>query len=150
MTHKTVDGNPSIRPGPKPSSHAISHVPERPSFRNWKAGRSDVFQDRSPGKTHKDSPPDFKITLNRNEGCFMLSLAGTFDERSAYLLIENLREACHDAKVVFIMAKGLKDLSPSGCETFRRNLHVLNDLCYRLVFADESAAHMAPGGIEYF
>lgn len=95
-------------------------------------------------------PSDFEVTLERHGNCLRLSLSGDFDEKSAYSLIESLQKDCHDAAVVFIQAGGLENLRPSACETFRKNLHVLQDFCYRLVFSDANAARMAPGWIQYF
>jgi hypothetical protein len=79
-----------------------------------------------------------------------LDLSGDFNETSAKTLIESLRKECHEASVVFIQARGVKHLRPAGCETFRRNLHVLKDFCYRLVFADANAVRMAPEWTQCF
>ena len=93
---------------------------------------------------------DFQISIERDRDCLRLELSGDFDEQSAESLIERLRKECRDAAVVFIQARGLKNIRPSGQETFRKNLHVLEDFCYRLVFTDGNAAQIAPGWIEYF
>jgi hypothetical protein len=93
---------------------------------------------------------DFEISFERHGDCVRLGLSGNFDEKSAHSLIERLQKDCQDAAVVFIQAGGLKNIRPSGCETFRKNLHVLQDFCYRLVFADTNAARMAPGWIQSF
>jgi hypothetical protein len=93
---------------------------------------------------------DFEISIERDRDCLRLDLSGDFDETSASSLIERLRNDCQEAAVVFIQARGLKNIHSSGRETFRRNLHVLEDFCYRLVFSDGNAAQIAPGWIEYF
>ena len=93
---------------------------------------------------------DFEISLEWQGDRVRLGLSGDFDETSACSLIESLQKDCREAKVVFIQAGGLKTLRPRGCEAFRRNLHVLEDFCYRLVFADAKAARMAPEWIQYF
>ncbi len=93
---------------------------------------------------------DFEISIERDRDCLRLELSGNFDEQSAESLIERLRTECRDAAVVFIEAKGLKDIRPSGTETFRKNLQMLEDFCYRLVFTDGNAARIAPGWTGYF
>ena len=93
---------------------------------------------------------DFEISIDRDLDCLRLDLSGDFDEQSASSLIERLRKDCRDALVVFIQARNLKNIRPSGREAFQKNLHVLDDFCYRLVFTDGNAARIAPGGIEYF
>ena len=93
---------------------------------------------------------NFEISFEWHGDCVRLGLSGDFDEKSAYSLIDSLQKDCHEARIVFIQAGGLKNLRPSGCETFLKNLHVLRDFCYRLVFADANAARMAPGWIQYF
>ena len=93
---------------------------------------------------------DFEISIEWQGDRVRLDLSGDFDEKSANSLIERLQKECHDASVVFIRAGDLKTLRPAGCEAFRRNLHVLKDFCYRLVFADTNAARMAPDWIQCF
>lgn len=93
---------------------------------------------------------DFEISVERDRDCLRLDLSGDFDEQSANRLIERLRKDCRDAAVVFIQARGLKKICPSARETFRKNLHVLEDFCYRLVFEDGNAAKLAPEWIAYF
>jgi hypothetical protein len=93
---------------------------------------------------------DFKISVERERDCLRLDLSGDFDEQSASSLIEHLRKDCRDAAVVFIKARGLKNIRPSGPETLRKNVYLLGDFRYRLVFTDGNAAQIAPGGIEYF
>ncbi len=93
---------------------------------------------------------DFEMCIEGDRDCLRLDLSGDFDEHSASSPIERLRKDCRDAAVVFIQARGLKKICPSARETFRKNLHVLEDFCYRLVFADGNAAKPAPDWIEYF
>jgi hypothetical protein len=87
---------------------------------------------------------DFEISYEWREDCVRLSLSGEFTEESAHALIEDLRKNCQGAKVVLIQGDGLKRMRPSGCEAFRRNIQVLKDFCYRLVFADANASRLAP------
>jgi hypothetical protein len=91
-----------------------------------------------------------KISIEWQGDRVRLDLSGDFNETSAKRLIESLQKECHGASVVFIRAGGLKNLRPAGCEAFRRNLHVLKDFCYRLVFTDANAARMAPGWTQCF
>ena len=93
---------------------------------------------------------DFEISIEWQGDRVRLDLSGDFNEESANSLIESLQKECHDASVVFIRAGGLKNLRPTGCEAFRRNLHILKDFCYRLVFADTDAARMAPDWIQCY
>jgi hypothetical protein len=93
---------------------------------------------------------DFEISIEWQGDRVRLDLSGDFNEESANSLIESLQKECHDASVVFIRAGGLKNLRPGGCEAFRRNLHILKDFCYRLVFADTDAARMAPDWIQCY
>lgn len=93
---------------------------------------------------------DFEISIEWQGDRVRLDLSGDFDEKSANSLIKSLQEECREASVVFIRAGGLDTLRPAACETFRRNLHVLKDFCYRLVFADTNAARMAPEWVQCF
>jgi len=94
--------------------------------------------------------PGLEISIIRQGDRVRLDLSGDFNEKSANSLIESLQKECHDASVVFIRAEGLKTLRPAGCEAFQKNLPVLKDFCYRLVFADTNAARMAPAWIRCF
>jgi hypothetical protein len=93
---------------------------------------------------------DFEISIEWQGDRVRLDLSGDFNEESANSLIESLQKECHDASVVYIQARGLKILRPADCDAFRRNLHILKDFCYRLVFADTNAARMAPDWIQCF
>ena len=93
---------------------------------------------------------DFEISIEWRGDRVSLDLSGDFNEESANTLIKSLQKECYGASVVFIQAGGLKTLRPTGCEAFRRNLHILKDFCYRLVFADTNAARMAPSWIRCF
>ena len=93
---------------------------------------------------------DFEISIEWQGDRVSLDLSGDFNEESAKSLIQSLQKECHDASVVFIRAEGLKTLRPAACETFRRNVHRLQDFCYRLVFADTNAVRMAPDWIQCF
>ena len=93
---------------------------------------------------------DFEISIEWQGDRVRLDLSGDFNEESANSLIQSLKKECHDASVVFIRAEGLKTLRPTACDAFRRNLHMLKDFCYRLVFADTNAARMAPDWIQCF
>jgi hypothetical protein len=93
---------------------------------------------------------DFEISIEWQGDRASLDLSGDFNEESANSLIQSLQKECHNASVVFIRAEGLKTLRPAACETFRRNLQILRDFCYRLVFADANAARMAPDWIQCF
>jgi hypothetical protein len=93
---------------------------------------------------------DFEISFVREQGSFRLDLAGDFDEQAAGQLLEALQKHCREAPVLFIRARHLKKILPSGREAFQKNLHVLGDFRYRLVFADTNATQIAPGWIDYF
>ena len=93
---------------------------------------------------------DFEISIEWQGDRVSLDLSGDFNEASANSLIQSLQKECHDASVVFIRAEGLETLGPAACETFRRNLQILKDFCYRLVFADTNAARMAPDWIQCY
>jgi len=93
---------------------------------------------------------DFEISIEWQGDRVRLDLSGDFYEESANSLIQSLKDECRDASVVFIRAGSLKTLRPAAYETFRRNLHILKDFCYRLVFADTNATRMAPDWIQCY
>jgi len=94
--------------------------------------------------------PNFEMSLKWDCDCLHLDLLGNFDETSACNLIDALQNNCQGAVVVFIHAKGLTRIHPSGRAAFQENLHALRDFCYRLVFADTNAAEIAPQWVDYF
>jgi hypothetical protein len=98
----------------------------------------------------KTMTSDFEISIEWQGDRVSLDLSGDFNEKSANSLIESLQKECQAASVVFIQARGLKTLRPAGCEAFRRNLYILKDFCYRIVFADTNAVRMAPEWIQCF
>jgi len=93
---------------------------------------------------------DFQIDCEWQRDALYLHLLGDFDEASAEALLEALQEKCHDASVVFIKARDVRSLDPSGCDTFKENLHLLKDRCYRLVFMDKNAIRLRPEWLEIF
>ncbi len=93
---------------------------------------------------------DFEISIEWNRDYLHLDLSGDFDGQSASRLIEYLRTDCRKATVVFIRANGLDNICPSGRDAFLKDLHVLEDFRYRLVFTDGSASLISSGWIEYF
>jgi anti-anti-sigma regulatory factor len=93
---------------------------------------------------------NFRIQCQRDRDLLYVRLLGDFDEASAYALIDTLKEKCHDASVIFIKAKGVTSLDASGCDAFKKKIHVLKDWCYRLVFMDQNAARLKPEWIELF
>ena len=92
----------------------------------------------------------FEIDCEWDRDRLYVSLLGDFDEASADALVHALEENCHEASVVFIKAKGVTNLDASGCDAFKKRLHVLKDWCYRLVFMDNNAIRLKPEWIEFF
>ncbi len=93
---------------------------------------------------------NFRIDSRWDRDALYLHLLGDFDEASANALLRALQEKCHDASVVFIKAKDLKRLDASVCDVFKKQLHVLRDGCYRLVFTDQNAVRLRPEWLEIF
>ena len=93
---------------------------------------------------------DFEIAAVRDQDSLRVDLSGDFDEQSASQLLETLQSHCREAPVVFIQARRLKKISPSGRKAFQKNLHILQDHRYRLVFADSNASQIAPEWIDFF
>ena len=92
----------------------------------------------------------FDIDCEWDRDRLFVSLLGDFDEDSAYALIDTLKEKCRGASVVFIKAKGVRSLDASGCNAFKKKIHVLKDLCYRLVFVGQKASRLKPEWIQVF
>ena len=92
----------------------------------------------------------FEVSPEWNGDVLHLRLSGEFDKDSACNLIDVLQEKCNRAAVIYVQGKGLTRITPEGRSTFQRNLHVLNDLRYRLVFPDVNAARIGPEGIDFF
>lgn len=93
---------------------------------------------------------DFEISVIRDYGSLFLDLSGDFDEQSASQLLETLQNHCREAPVVFIQARKLRNIDPSGRKAFQKNLPMLQDHRYRLVFADTNASQIAPEWIDFF
>jgi ABC-type transporter Mla MlaB component len=93
---------------------------------------------------------NFEIDTEWQRDALYLRLVGDFDEASASTLLHALQDKCPEASVVFIKAKDVRSLEASGCDAFKRKLHVLKDWSYRLVFMDQNAIRLKPEWLEIF
>jgi hypothetical protein len=93
---------------------------------------------------------NFVIDCEWDRDVLHMHVVGNFDEASASDLIDALKENCHDASVVFVETKDLSNIDLEGCEAFRKEVHVLQDFCYRLVFVDRNADRITPKWTECF
>ncbi len=92
----------------------------------------------------------FDIDCEWDRDRLSVSLLGDFGEASAEALVHTLEENCRDASVVFIKAKDVRNLDATGCDAFKKKLHVLNDWCCRLVLMDQNALRLKPEWTEFF
>jgi hypothetical protein len=92
----------------------------------------------------------FNISVSRRGDSTNFRLKGDFDASSANRLLQVLQDNRHGAKIAVIETADLGQVYPSGRDQFKKNVHVLRDFCYRLVFLGENARQLAPDWIEYF
>ena len=92
----------------------------------------------------------FDISVSQNGGSRNFRLRGDFDAGSANRLLQVLQDNRKGAAIAVIETAELEHVHPSGRDVFQKNVHVLKDLCYRLVFSGTNARQIAPDWIEYF
>jgi len=92
----------------------------------------------------------FDISVSRSGGSTNFRLRGDFDAGSANRLLQVLQDNSQGAAIAVIETAELEHVYPSGRDLFRKNVHVLKDFCYRLVFSGRNARQIAPDWIEYF
>ena len=93
---------------------------------------------------------EFDVSVYRSEGSTNFRLRGDFDASSANRLLQVLKENSQGVTIAVIETADLEHVYPSGRDLFQKNVHVLKDFCYRLVFSGENARQIAPDWIEYF
>jgi hypothetical protein len=88
----------------------------------------------------------FGIDFRTAHGDLYILPRGDFDGSSAWKLI-NILNMKYDGKgLVIIDTKGLRDIYPFGCSTFRRQFCACRLPADRLFFRGEKARDMAPEG----
>jgi hypothetical protein len=92
----------------------------------------------------------FDISVCRSGSSTNFRLRGDFDDSSANRLLQVLKDNSQGVTIAVIETSGLGHVYPSGRDQFQKNVHALNDFCYRLVFFGENAKQFAPEWIEYF
>ena len=92
----------------------------------------------------------FNIAVYRCGGSTNFRLRGDFDAGSANRLLQVLKDNSQGVTTAVIETADLEKVYPSGRDLFKKNVHVLKDFCYRLVFSGENARQLAPDWIEYF
>ena len=92
----------------------------------------------------------FNISVYRSGGSTNFRLKGDFDARSANRLLQVLKDNSQGVTIAVIETADLEHVYPSGRDLFQKNVHVLKDFCYRMVFSGENARQLAPHWIEYF
>ena len=92
----------------------------------------------------------FDISIERAGGNINLRLLGDFDDASANLLIECLKENGKNVGIAVIETSDLHHIDPSASDIFQRRVHGLKDLCYRLVFCGKHASQLIPAWVNYF
>ena len=65
-------------------------------------------------------------------------------------IIEVLKENRSGISMAMIETNGLEHMDPSAKHVFQREVHSLQDFCYRLVFTGRNASQLAPGWTDYF
>ena len=93
---------------------------------------------------------NFVICVDRDEHTLNLRLTGDFDRTSASELIEVLKGNRSGVTMAMIETNGLEHLDPTAKNVFQREVHTLQDFCYRLVFTGRNASQLAPGWTGYF
>lgn len=92
----------------------------------------------------------FDISVHRSGSSTNFRLKGDFDASSANRLLQVLQDNRRGVTIAVIETADLENVYPSGRDLFRKNVHALEDFCYRLVFSGENARQLAPDWIEYF
>lgn len=92
----------------------------------------------------------FDISVCRSGGSRNFRLRGDFDAISANRLLQVLKDNSKGVTIAVIETSDLGRVYPSGRDQFQKNVHFLNDFCYRLVFSGDNAKQLAPEWIEYF
>jgi hypothetical protein len=92
----------------------------------------------------------FDISVSRRGGSTNFRLRGDFDASSANRLLQVLQDNSQGSTIAVIETAELEHVYPSGRDVFQKNVHVLKDFCYRLVFSGTNAGQIAPDWIEYF
>jgi hypothetical protein len=93
---------------------------------------------------------NFVICVDRDEHTLNLKLTGDFDRTSASELIEVLKGNRSGVTMAMIETNGLEHLDPKARIVFHREVHTLQDFCYRLVFTGRNASQLAPAWTDYF
>ena len=93
---------------------------------------------------------NFRISAHRNRDNLYLTLVGDFDGTSACELLNLMKEKCRGAERVFIDTSGLGKVYPFGHDTFQKNLYVLKERPFRLVFTGQNATEIAPERRKFF
>jgi len=102
------------------------------------------------GKKGDRMASNFIICMDREEQTLTLRLTGDFDRTSANQLIEVLKGNRSGVTMATIETNGLEHLDPTGRNMFQREIHTLEDFCYRLVFTGRNANELAPGWTDCF
>lgn len=87
---------------------------------------------------------NFKMHICRRGRRLNVRLAGDFDGMSACELLNILRENGEGVRQVLVNTSGLKTVYSFGRDTFEKNLHLLKDQSFRLVFTGQKASNVAP------
>jgi len=93
---------------------------------------------------------NFVICVDRDDQTLTLRLTGDFDRTSANQLIEVLKGNRSGVTMAMIETNGLEHLDPTGKNMFQREIHTLEDFCYRLVFTGRNANQLAPRWTDCF
>ena len=89
---------------------------------------------------------NFDVFVHRNSDNLHLIITGDFDDGSAYELFRSLRKNYMGEYKVFLHTSRLRQICPSGVETFSNNLDMLPIGPEGLFFSGENAALIAPEG----
>ena len=90
------------------------------------------------------------ISVRRVADTIDVTVRGDFDALSANRLIEVLKQNSDGVRFAFIRTEGVQKIEPEGEQTFRQGLNSLNDLQYRLIFADENGSRIHPNIMDIF
>jgi len=89
---------------------------------------------------------NFEVFVHRNSDNLHLIITGDFDDGSAYELFHSLRKNYMGEYKVFLHTSRLRQICPSGVETFSNSLRTFGLDRKSLIFTGDYGAQIAPEG----
>ena len=93
---------------------------------------------------------NFRVQVSEKNRNLDLKLKGDFDGTSACELLNILKDRSRPFVRISIDTEGLREIYPFGVDTFQKNLYLLKDRSFRLVFVGEHADRLVPENSGFF